>query len=131
MKRNISSSEKVAEPLDSTEQQKIIDDMRAAAEKQANDSRLVCFVVFLGIALIFAICFVYSFLIPFSFNHQMAFQELIPIEAFSLYYFSSCCTYLALAVMVRVRFVSLQSNQNLQSFSVRKRWTRCQRLCSQ
>ena len=88
------------DPLDSAEQMKIIDGLRAAAERQAANGRFYFRVIFTIVSVIFLTCLGYSLMYPFEMAHQNVFKLWVPHHFFHLYYIGMTIAFLAGGIVV-------------------------------
>lgn len=70
-----SSAEKrksgTADPIDESEQEKIVSKLRQDAERQAHTGRTTTFYLFRSIAGLFAVAIFYTIFYPFDIDHQV------------------------------------------------------------
>lgn len=90
------------EILSNEEQQKIIDELKGEASKQASHFRGIFSFIFLSIAAIFGVCFGYCMYQPWGLLHQKHFIDKIPHNAFLLYYALSSYCFVVAGLLVKV-----------------------------
>lgn len=91
-----------SEPLDETEQARIVEEIQSEATAQSNSTRSLFAVVFLVIATIFVVCALHSIYDPWRMEHQRHFKEVLPHWVFLAYYLSSAFCFLIAASVVLV-----------------------------
>ena len=103
-KRKVSSkgNEEVVEPLDNTEQDKIVQDLIQEANKNSNTTRKYFYWIYNAIALIFIGLLSYSSSYPMDMSHQQVFESLIPHYVFQVFYALSVVLFYSLAQFIRV-----------------------------
>ncbi len=62
------------EPLDESEQIKILDDLKIEVSNQSQLQRKLFYYLFIIISIIFICCSIYSMLLPWDVDHQRHFQ---------------------------------------------------------
>jgi len=96
-----------AEPIDTEEQEKIIQDMMADAKRQSDNARRNFHAIYLVLATMMGSCFVYSALFPFEMEHQTVFRGLLPHGAFQVHYAASLVAFLLCSLIVKRGFSGL------------------------
>ncbi len=82
------------DPLDSDEQQAIIDDIQRQANRLDSSSRKNMLITYFVLAVIFFVVLGFSFLHPFEMSHQRVFSKLVPHVFFQVYYVMMCLVFL-------------------------------------
>lgn len=83
-----------AEPLDADEQQRIVDELLAEAQRITSSGRSYFQWIYFGLGILFFTILGESFLRPFEMNHQMVFQNVVPHIFFQVYYICMCACFL-------------------------------------
>ena len=95
--------QETTEPLDSTEQDEIIKELVAEANRSANQLRNTFCVLFSLIAFLFTVVLIYSLKYPWQMSHQMVFTDTITaISTFNIYYLISVINFVGLAYYIKV-----------------------------
>ena len=74
------------EPLDEDQQESIVNELRATAERQAKNARRYFWILYKLIVCIFLFCLIYSYQYPWEMAHQSVFAGLVPLKVFKVYY---------------------------------------------
>ena len=74
------------DPLDEEQQEKVVAELRATAERQAANARRMFFILYKLIVCIFLFCFGFSYFYPWEIAHQTVFYGMVPLMAFHVYY---------------------------------------------
>lgn len=89
LKGNTSKEPEVIEPLDSDEQEQVVEDLRTQVTKQSKRWRIAFCTGYAIIALIFLFCAAYGSFFPWRFHHQYIFANHLHFAVFQCYYFLS------------------------------------------
>ena len=82
-------STEIIEPLDSDEQEQVVEDLRTQVTKQSKRWRIAFFTGYVIIAFIFLGCAIYGSFFPWRFHHQYIFATHLHFAVFQCYYFLS------------------------------------------
>lgn len=96
------SRELKAEPIDVTEQENIVHELKLAAVRQSSQTRLLFCLLFAAIGCIFFSCFCFSLLNPWEISHQSVFRDLVPLHLFNIFYAFSCFSFTVLGFSLTV-----------------------------
>ena len=95
--------QETTEPLDSTEQDEIIKELVAEANRSTNQLRNTFCALFSLIAFLFTVVLVYSLKYPWQMSHQIVFTDtLTSISTFNIYYLISVVNFVGLAYYRKV-----------------------------
>ena len=82
------------DPLDNDEQQKIIDDLQAEADRLNYGSRRNMRIIYLVLATVFFTVLGFSWLHPYEMSHQKVFHDMVPHVFFQSYYVLMCIIFI-------------------------------------
>jgi hypothetical protein len=82
-------STELIEPLDSDEQEQVVEDLRTQVTKQSKRWRIAFATGYVIIAVIFLACGIYGSFFPWKFHHQYIFANHLHFSVFQCYYFLS------------------------------------------
>lgn len=89
-------------PIDEDEQSKIAEEIKKQADSQSVTTRSIFRYLFVAIAVIHAVCFLYSIFFPYTMEHQKHFVDLVPIYGFISSYCGSIYCYIISSLIVQV-----------------------------
>jgi hypothetical protein len=88
--------------LDEKEQDEIVKELKATAQRQAQNGRNIFVILFSIISIGFTTIFARSFVEPWELSHQSAFKDLMPFQVFQCFYICSVGNFYILAGIVKV-----------------------------
>mmetsp|Transcript_45665 Transcript_45665/g.79845 ORF Transcript_45665/g.79845 Transcript_45665/m.79845 type:complete len:186 (-) Transcript_45665:88-645(-) len=88
-------------PIDEDEQSKIAEEIKKQADSQSVTTRSIFRYLFVAIAVIHAVCFLYSIFFPYTMEHQKHFVDLVPIYGFVSSYCGSIYCYIISSLIVQ------------------------------
>jgi len=92
-------------PIDEDEQTKIAEEIKKQADSQSATTRSIFRYLFVAIAVIHAVCFLYSIFYPYKMEHQKHFRDLVPIYGFTSSYCGSIYCYIISSLIVQVMWM--------------------------
>ena len=90
-----------SDPLDSDEQQAIIDDITAEANQLNQGSRWNMRILYLTLAVVFFTVLGFSWVHPFEMSHQRVFKDMVPHVFFQVYYVLMCIIFIVAGVAIQ------------------------------